>query len=202
MSKLKKKTSIVLPLRTMSNSNVDVTSLHESDFKSWILYTFPGEVNSEKALARAQKLHSEVYVQDIRQIPSIPSFVSGVPTLIHKKENRVYTGTHAIQMLDKLAQEELQPAPVATGYNNNTGVSRGRTFEGAGVVPVHSHVRYDQDETDEDTRLSEDALSVYMQRRDTAADMALQKMQARSNGRAPGGDRMPSQVAHRRLESM
>ena len=69
-------------------------------FKDFVLYILPGEHNSERAIELARNMKS-VFMQDVNDLDSWPTWLVGVPTLVHNAEQNAYRGTACLKLLQK-----------------------------------------------------------------------------------------------------
>ncbi len=166
------------------------------DFKKYMLYTYPGDHNSDAA-EKIARTTDEVQLQNIAALETLPAYVKGVPTVACKKGEFVYTGATCLEFLTQLAAQQIRPAGGPGGFARSggraqafsTGSAVDRLAAGSAVVgfaPGAGGPPTDQ-------RADEGAISRYMARRTQATEqvVAAQKQQGQQarGGRVPAGVR-------------
>ena len=163
----------------------DVSKMSEEDFKQYVLYVFPGDENCDRAMTM---LTDEVHVADVTKMPRLPAFIDGVPILGDKKSKELFRGTSCMEKLSTLKKSEVAPAPTGTGFSAGTGAMHARTFDGAGAIamPFSSAGSTSADAQISDSKVSEDSVAEYMQRRTQFTDRVVDAKKAQQ-GHAPAG---------------
>lgn len=90
-------------------------SISADDTKDYILYIYRGEANSMEALKLLNSnisFSNRCAVKNIADMPDIPAFLQGVPTLFIKKTKLIVCGTKCLQSMHEEQKNELQPMGV------------------------------------------------------------------------------------------
>lgn len=160
-------------------------NMSRSDLCEYILYTVPGETNSEQAMGIiATNIRDDVWIQDIRQLNTpLPQWLNGVPTLIHKQSKRVMKGTECIAQLREL--RDTTPSSFG-GFSSNlnyqssimcadTGKTMGMSCQAVEFDnPTLTSIQDDGDS------LSTNAVQSYMKLRDAQMSESMKSMRERS----------------------
>jgi hypothetical protein len=96
--------------------------MEETKSKPFVLFIYPSDGPSMKALEIANKYFHIIDIQDIQNIVNRPNWLCGVPTLVHVAKKEIYYGNHAIEVLKYIHENE----PVGVGFgmrmmNQSTG---------------------------------------------------------------------------------
>tara|TARA_B100000886_G_scaffold130125_1_gene87733 strand:- start:608 stop:1006 length:399 start_codon:yes stop_codon:yes gene_type:complete len=90
-------------------------SISADDTKDYILYIYRGEANSMEALKLLNSnisFSNRCAVKNIADMPDIPAFLQGVPTLFIKKTKLIVCGTKCLRSMQEEQKNELQPMGV------------------------------------------------------------------------------------------
>ena len=180
-----------------SRPTVDVSAKSAADMRDWHLFIVPGETNSQKAVSASRLLSETVYQIDIRKLPTLPTFVRGVPTLYQKKEGQVLQGTSCLIKLDEMSRSETIPSVHMTGLKSfrdardivSTRKPGVNSFEGGATTPAP---------VTSTEKITDDDVQRYMEMRAAGNRAAVDRIQNK-NQIPIGTDRMPVEVAQKVL---
>ena len=119
-------------------------NLAESDMKAYVLYIVPDEANSKKALNMFNSPHasSDVWVQDVRLLETpLPSWLKGVPTLVHKNSGDILSGTSCLSKLQTLCNGPISIDSIGMG-SIDSGKGTGISFQS---VHFDSHTKHNKE---------------------------------------------------------
>ena len=152
---------------------VDFASANGAEFKNLVLYIIPGEANSQKALGMLKDMQDDVWVQDLRMLhPPLPTWLTGVPTLVPRQEAKAYRGSECLEYLEQMMGEPQ-------GYVSNQTQSMARSFEGAASVTRYESVTgYESLQQDCGERVQDQDIEQYMKVRTDQTEMFKQDPQA------------------------
>ena len=107
--------------------------MHSSDFADYIMYVRGGDDNSEAALSKIRN-SSNIHVQDVDELSRpLPTWLRGVPTIVHKETGRCYRGTACMQHIAGIVEPHGIPSQSGSIGNFGDGSFR---MTGAGFAPA------------------------------------------------------------------
>ena len=136
-----------------------------SEFKSYLLYIVPAEVNSKKALQMVQQNHElqqDIWVQDVRMLnPPLPPWLNGVPIMVKRATGEVYKGTACLDFVRECSDSTVTYLGSQSGSMQSfqSGQSVGTRFELAGQTSA-------VDLSQRAGKLTEEALTTFQQARE------------------------------------
>jgi len=94
----------------------------QAQSKPFVLFIYPSDGPSMRALEIANQYFHLIDIQDIQNMVNRPDWLCGVPTLVHIPKKHIYYGNHAIEILKYI--HETEPVGVGVGMrmmNQSTG---------------------------------------------------------------------------------
>lgn len=82
--------------------NRDLSQDDDSAYKRFIMYVLPQDSNSNNAmqlLDRNSHMSHQTWVQDVRALPTKPTWLRGVPAVADTESKRAFLGTEALQFI-------------------------------------------------------------------------------------------------------
>ena len=151
----------------------DTVSEQASDYKSHVLYVVPEEANSQKALRLLRQhraVEDDVWVQDVRMLQApLPAWLTGVPTIISRKEGAPHRGTACLGYLQEL--QRGTPDGVAALPAGGAGGGGGGFHDFGTGLPVGSthqevDMKYSANRWMQDGKIDEKTVDQYMAERE------------------------------------
>ena len=177
----------------------DLGAMSSDDFKTFVLYYHPADINSRKALdILGTDIPETMMIQNITSLQELPAYVDGVPVLACKKSKTAYKGTCCLDELKKLKKETLSFAGNrSVGISSALGHAQSFSTEGLGgsKISALNPQRIDFDASEEPLmltdgkRVSDDDVSNYMARRSAMTDHVTNSIKRQNGGKNPIGAR-------------
>jgi hypothetical protein len=105
------------------------------DFADLVLYVLPDDENSQKALKLSSRING-VHVQSVSDLPRpLPVWLTGIPTLVKKSEQRAYRGSACLEHLTQESTESWSGAQEGTSYIG--GFADGAAMSCGPMVHIH-----------------------------------------------------------------